>query len=109
MTISLCNTLLARLNNNEIKPFEAFNELITNQTITITHDQAVGNESQITLNYKDKCLIDLYISPEYENKHELGAYKGLEIKNESDYNRAIIKGDAEFVMSELLHFISLHS
>lgn len=102
------NNLLTRLNNNEIKPFEVFNELITNQTIKIEHNQVVGPESQITLNYKGKCLIDLYISPKYKNKNELGAYKGLNIKNKSDYNRAIIKGDAEFVMSELLHFIMTH-
>lgn len=90
----------------EITPFEAFNQLIKNQTIYVSHSQGCGDENQITLNYKDLFLVDLIINPKLKNKSTLGVYKGLEICGEEDYNRAIIKGDAEFVFSELLQLMT---
>lgn len=102
MTVTKINDLLVK---KEITPYEAFNQLIKNQSIYVSHSQKCGDETKITLNYKDLFLVDLIINPKLKNKSTLGVYKCLEIYGEEDYNRAIIEGDAEFVISELLQLI----
>lgn len=94
------------------------NKLLMTKGLKIKHSQYVGDlekgdgESQITLEWNRKrhktVLIDLYISP--NNKNEIGIYKGMKMKVKDemreDFNRAIIKGNLEFVQEQFAKLIN---